>query len=306
MTITSTPHDTVFKQFLADPTIARDFLEIHLPSAFLRRCNLDTLQLASGNFIDNNQRELRADIYYSMKTNSGNGNIYCVIEHQSSPHKHMAYRQLRYVVAGMQPYYDARSESLPLVIPIVFYHGRRRPYPYSLYLRKTTNEPELVMGLHDTCFLLVDITAISDKEILKHKGMALLEFMQKNIFAHDLAVHFEQLVTLLESNNITEAQRAAAIEYILRAGDTADTPSFIQMLARRLPQDKELIMTMSQRLEMKGRLEGRQEGLQEGRKEGQQEGLLKVARAMLLEGIKTSTVMKVTGLKKGVIRRLRF
>ncbi|MBP2168261.1 putative transposase/invertase (TIGR01784 family) [Erwinia toletana] len=292
MAITSTPHDTVFKQFLSDPAIARYFLQAHLPAAFLRRCNLDSLQLASGSFIDNNHRELRADIYYSMKSTSGNGNIYCVIEHQSSPHRHMAYRLLRYVVAGMQPWYDARRKSLPLVIPIVFYHGRQRPYPHSRYLRKTTNEPELVMGLHDTCFLLVDISTIPDDEIISHKGLALLEFMQKNIFARDLSVHFEQLVMLLESNMNTEAQRAAAIKYILRAGDTADTTSFIHMLAKRLPQDKELIMTMSQKLELKGRQEGRQEGV------------LKVARAMLREGMKMSTVMKVTGLTKADLKRL--
>ena len=49
---TPTPHDSVFKAFLTDPDTARDFLTIHLPPALLAVCDLDTLQLSSGSFIE--------------------------------------------------------------------------------------------------------------------------------------------------------------------------------------------------------------------------------------------------------------
>ena len=49
---TSTPHDAVFKQFLCHPETARDFLTIHLPEALRSLCDLQTLTLASGSFIE--------------------------------------------------------------------------------------------------------------------------------------------------------------------------------------------------------------------------------------------------------------
>ncbi len=53
---TPTPHDAIFKQFLSHIDTARDFLEIHLPATLRAVCDLDTLQLASGSFIEDNLR----------------------------------------------------------------------------------------------------------------------------------------------------------------------------------------------------------------------------------------------------------
>ncbi|WP_411751659.1 Rpn family recombination-promoting nuclease/putative transposase, partial [Serratia sp. (in: enterobacteria)] len=57
---TPTTHDAVFKQFLTHPATARDFLELHLPPALRQSCDLDTLKLEPGSFIES---DLRA--YYS-------------------------------------------------------------------------------------------------------------------------------------------------------------------------------------------------------------------------------------------------
>ncbi|MBI0575685.1 Rpn family recombination-promoting nuclease/putative transposase, partial [Pectobacterium parmentieri] len=41
------PHDAIFKQFLSDIDIARDFLTAHLPPAIQQQCDFSTLQLES-------------------------------------------------------------------------------------------------------------------------------------------------------------------------------------------------------------------------------------------------------------------
>ena len=89
---TSTPHDAVFKQFLTQADTARDFLAIHLPPALRQRCDLDTLQLESASFIEESLRAWYSDVLWSLKTASGEGYIYVVIEHQSSPDAQMAFR----------------------------------------------------------------------------------------------------------------------------------------------------------------------------------------------------------------------
>ncbi len=81
------PHDAIFKQFLSDIDIARDFLAAHLPPAIQQQCDFSTLQLESASFIENTLRSRLSDMLYSLQTRSGSGYIYCVIEHQSRPDK---------------------------------------------------------------------------------------------------------------------------------------------------------------------------------------------------------------------------
>lgn len=41
----------------------------------------------------------------------------------------MAFRLMRYATAAMQHHLDAGHKTLPLVIPMLFYHGQQSPYP---------------------------------------------------------------------------------------------------------------------------------------------------------------------------------
>lgn len=127
---TSTPHDALFKSFLTHPDTARDFMEIHLPKDLRELCDLDSLKLESASFVDEKLRALHSDILWSVKTRKGDGYIYVVIEHQSREDIHMAFRLMRYSMAVMQRHIEHdKRRPLPLVIPMLFYHGSRSPYP---------------------------------------------------------------------------------------------------------------------------------------------------------------------------------
>lgn len=70
---TASPHDAVFKAFLTHPETARDFLQLHLPSNLLKVCNLDTLKLESGSFIEDDLRACYSDVLYALDTARGTG-----------------------------------------------------------------------------------------------------------------------------------------------------------------------------------------------------------------------------------------
>ena len=185
---TSTPHDAVFKTFLRHPETARDFLQIHLPVSLCELCDLQTLKLESDSFIEENLRASYSDVLWSVKTTEGDGYIYVVIEHQSTPDAHMAFRLMRYAVAAMQKHLDAGHQQLPLVVPMLFYHGAKSPYPWSLcWLDEFTN-PKLARQLYTAAFPLVDITVIPDDEIVQHRRMALLELIQKHIRQREILI----------------------------------------------------------------------------------------------------------------------
>lgn len=216
----ATPHDALFRQFLGHTETARDFLRIHLPPALLAVCDLDTLQLESGSFVEEDLRPHYSDILYSLETRSGTGYIYSIIEHQSTPDPLMAWRLLKYSIAAMQRHLDKGHKQLPLVIPVLFYHGATRPYPYSTAWLDGFADPAMAGELYTRSFPLVDVTAIPDDEILTHKRVALLEMVQKHIQVRDLAEIIDSLALLLTRERITDVQLASVLHYIIQAGET--------------------------------------------------------------------------------------
>ncbi|CRY41067.1 putative transposase [Yersinia enterocolitica] len=181
MKTTPTPHDALFKNFMTQPATACDLLEFHLPPELRQLCDLSTLRLESGSFIENNLRACYSDVLYSLKTTAGDGYVYALIEHQSSPDKHMAFRMMRYAIAAMQSHLEAGNDQLPLVIPMLFYHGMVTPYPYPMSWLHAFNQPALAGRLYSRDFPLIDVTVIPDNEIMTHRRIALLELLQKHI-----------------------------------------------------------------------------------------------------------------------------
>lgn len=54
---TPTPHDAIFRQFLKQLDIARDFIATHIPAEFRAMCDLSTLKLENGSFVEENLRQ---------------------------------------------------------------------------------------------------------------------------------------------------------------------------------------------------------------------------------------------------------
>jgi len=294
-----TPHDATFRQFLTQPEIARDFMEIHLPAELRAICDLSTLKLESGSFVEDDLRQYFSDVLYSLKTTAGaDGYVHVLIEHQSSPDKHMAFRLIRYAVAAMQRHLDAGHKKLPLVIPVLFYTGKRSPYPYSTNWLQEFDDPALAGKLYTGNFPLVDVTVIPDEDIMNHRSMAELT---------------DRLSAILLAGYLSSPQVISLIHYIIQAGESADAQAFVRALALRVPQHEDELMTIAQQLEQKGIEKGIQKGIQlgeqrgmeKGRQEGEREAALKIARTMLANGLDRDSIMKMTGLTAGDLAQIR-
>jgi len=297
---TPTPHDAVFKTFLSHPDTARDFMTLHLPPALLAICDLATLKLESGSFIEDDLRPYYSDVLYSLKTVKGDGYVHVLIEHQSSPDRLMAFRLMRYAVAAMQRHLDAGHKTLPLVIPVLFYQGRRSPYPWSMNWLDLFSEKERAAELYGGHFPLVDVTAIPDEEIMQHRSMAALTLLQKHIRQRDLQTLLDQLVTLMLTEFMTRQQVMALINYMLQAGETPDVKAMLHELAQRVPQHEDELMTLAQQLEQIGL----KKGLEQGRQLGEREASLNIARNLLKNGMDVPSVIKMTGLSEDDLQQI--
>lgn len=294
-----TPHDAVFRKLLSHTGTARDFIEIHLPVALRSLCDLSTLSLESGSFVEESLRHSCTDILWSVKTREGEGYIYVLIEHQSSPDRHMAFRLMRYAIAAMQRHLEKGHHLLPLVIPLLFYHGRRSPYPWSMRWLDGFSLPEKAKALYSGPFPLVDITRIPDEEILQHRRIAMLEMVQKHVRQRDLMELQAHLATLLSLRYTSDVQLKALLTYLLQVGNTASPAAFLEGLADRTVdhEHRETLMNIAQHL--------REEGLSQGRREGIEQEAMRIARKLLENGLDPEKVVKLTGLSPELVEQAR-
>jgi len=69
----------LFKGFLTHPDTARE--TPHVPAEFRAICDLSTLRLESGSFVEEDLRAYYSDVLYSIRTTEGDGYIHVLIEH---------------------------------------------------------------------------------------------------------------------------------------------------------------------------------------------------------------------------------
>ncbi|EOL3959686.1 Rpn family recombination-promoting nuclease/putative transposase, partial [Escherichia coli] len=84
-------------------------------------------------------------------------------------------------------------KTLPLVIPVLFYHGERSPYPYSMNWLDCFEDPALAAKIYTKPFPLVDITVVDDNEIMNHRRMAALTLLMKHIRHRDMMELLDKL-----------------------------------------------------------------------------------------------------------------
>jgi predicted transposase/invertase (TIGR01784 family) len=314
-------HDAIFKKHMGDIAIAGNFLEKHLPEALRERCDFNTLDLCSGSFVETNLRHQYSDMLYSIKTHEGKGYIYFLVEHQSSPDRFMAFRLLRYSLAVIQQHLDKGHKTIPLIVPLLFYHGRQSPYPYSNNWLDCFAEPELAGKIYNDSFPLVDITVVPDKEIMTHGAVAALELVQKHIRHKAMIELVEDLAEILNRWPLSAELFKSLMIYISQDGNSPDVGEFIDKLARLAPRYREDVMTIAQQLKeigiteghlqgkkqgmMEGRIEGKIQGKIEGKIEGKMEEKNNIAKQLFSRGLDSDLIKDVTGLTTEQLESLK-
>ena len=122
------PHDSLFKLAFSDPASGAALLRALLPEVLAERVDFASLTLRSGSFKDRDLAGLESDLIFSADVEGREALFYFLLEHQSSVDSSMAWRLWRYVTRIWQ-WYVGESEGvvrLPLVVPVVIYHGDRR------------------------------------------------------------------------------------------------------------------------------------------------------------------------------------
>ena len=179
----------------ADITEAKVFLETYIPENIKKQCDFPTLSFKPGSFVEKDLKHHFSDSLYSVEIAGTEGYIYTLIDHETTPSKLTPFKLLRYQIAIMKQHLDQGHQTLPIVIPLLF---------YIFEVKRFNLTDDIVEELAPETFLhpypLIDLTVIPDEELRTNKGIAILELIQKNIIRW---MHLDQLSKyseLLEGN----------------------------------------------------------------------------------------------------------
>lgn len=289
----STPHDAAFKGFMTKQGNARDFFELHLPEHIKQLCDFDTLSLINSAFIDSKLRTRFSDVLYSVQTKAGDSYIYLLVEHQSTPDKFMGWRLMHYAFMAMNQHLQQGHKTLPLVVPILFYHGEVSPYPYKGSWTQCLPHAEIAHDLYSSPFPLVDITVVEDTEIVSHRKIAVMELAMKHKkLRNDHQRITEHFVQILNSHYNDKDDVITILNYLFIIMDSPYYTYIVETLIDQAENHRGTIMNIAQRLKNEGKEKGKEETLQQ------------VVLKSLQLGLSIDVIRKLTGLSDSEIQAL--
>jgi predicted transposase/invertase (TIGR01784 family) len=301
------PHDKTFKEIMSDTSIAKDFIKNYLPPEILKQIDLNKLEIKKDTFIEPELKERYTDILYQVKLNNKKAYLYLLFEHKSYKDKNITIQLLQYMVNIWQLDIKQKAKELPIIIPIVIYHGIGK-WNIGLKLSDILTPPaplELKKYIPDYQYILYDLPTYNSEQII---GEAKLQ-----IFIRTLANTFNPEFTIKTVNTILEMLRELEkedtanitfikiiIKYIMAVIDDLTIEELnkrYQLISR---EGSDLIMTIAEQL----REEGRAIGEAIGEAKGEAKKQIEIAQNMIKLKMDITTIQQVTGLSQKEIKQL--
>jgi predicted transposase/invertase (TIGR01784 family) len=290
MEIISNPHDKFFKETLSNIDIARDFIFNYLPKDILNIIDTEEMEIVKDSFIEKNLRETFSDLLYKVKIKEKSGYIYILFEHKSYPYRLISFQLLKYISRiwdlSIKQRNAGKNVELPLVIPLVFYHGKEK-WNISPKLSGILEEipKEINDYMPDFKYILYDLSKYSDEELKGSLVLRIFLELTKNIFTEDIDKKLIEVFSLfkkLEGKETGMQYFEVIIKYILNTRDDLTINSLKEAVKQTIPERSEDIMTLAERL--------REEGKKEGKIEGQREELMDTIYIQLNKKLKLNTL----------------
>ncbi len=261
-------HDTFFRETMSHKEVAADFLANYLPAKVLEHIRLDTLTITKDSFVNEKLAEYYSDLLYHVKfTGNRLGLIYFLFEHKSYPDIFTDVQLLGYLSENWQLIRKQfpNTKKLPLIIPIIVYHGKPKGKAIRLVDLIDLPHPDLAcyVPTFDTAFYDFSPTA---EEAIKgdiRLQLILLCLRAKNIpQSQEIFIQILLLLALMPDDATAMHWMQKIFRYLSQVMDI-ERGVVHDLVQEHVPRDKEgKIMTIAEQWKQDGRIEGRVEGRQ--------------------------------------------
>lgn len=287
------PHDKFFKKTFGDVAVAGDFLNNYLPQSIIGIIDIETLEPQKDSFINKDLQESFSDLLFKANINNREGYIYFLFEHKSYPSRGVAFQLLKYMVE----IWDAiitkeKTYGLPVIIPLVVYHGKGgwniKPTLGEIILGYEELPTDVQALIPDYRYLLYDLSRYTDEQIkgeVKNKiAMTIMRDMPREDIVEILEFVLRAAIHLLELEDKQTGMEylETLVRYLLsvRADLTKDHfNELVKKIETVYPEGSEKIMTLAELF----REEGMERGMELGLEKGEAKALARTAIKFLVK-----------------------
>jgi predicted transposase/invertase (TIGR01784 family) len=291
-------HDAFVKNLLSHKESAVSFLKEAIPVELYRQLEIEHLTFIPNSYVSNELAEYISDLVFKIPVygTSGALTVSVLIEHKSRVDHLTCIQLLKYITNGYV-YQNQKREKFSVIIPIIYYHGKRKwkfrhldelftdvPDAFKKYIPVFAIEMFRVQEMS-----IPDIHAIDEAKLraalLVQKGMydtmvaiddyasiinALQPYIRGNFFK-TFFVYLSQVITF-DENTLTEITNQLTTE--MKTGT----------------------LSLYDNLIAKGRQEGRQEGIGLGIEQGSLKRSFEFARRLVLRNVPLEEICELTDL----------
>ncbi len=262
---TIAPHDRFFRFIFSKKENLRDLVLNALPDEVIRILDLGFIEVYQDSFIDQKLAVHQSDILIRTRFKKPPVLIYILVEHKSYPYRWTVFQLLKYMVCiwERELAQTPKMEKLPLIIPLIFYHGSRKwkfPIDFSSCFAQS-EEINLYIPAFKTH--LYDLQQMDDRYIHGHMTFqAALKTMKHAM--QNLRPHLGQILNSLSSlpfDDEVNTFLSAFFKYILEVGKGAEAEDIEEELKTiNFKEAREVYMTIAEQLEERGIEKGKLEG----------------------------------------------
>lgn len=285
------PHDKFFKETLGNVETAKDFITHYLPEQLLQVIDISTLEIQKDSFINEELQENFSDLLFKINICNKDGYLYLLFEHKSYLDRGITLQLLKYMVEIWETKQNKeQTKELPIIIPLVIYHGKQSwNLPASLGdLLDGYNELPGTVKIYvpNFKFLLYDVSRYTDEEIKGTAQLKILFTLFRDLYADDIQRRNESIFRSIYYLNELENKQTATgyletfIRYIFSVAKDftkQDMERMIREIDTTNWKGSEVVLTLADIL----RKEGMEIGIEKGIEIGETKALANTAILLL-------------------------
>ena len=275
----ASPHDALFRWTFSQREHAIGLLKAALPEAVVRAVSWSTLRVEESSFVDVALRSRYSDLVLSARMGAGRAYFYVLIEQQRAVEALMVFRMGAYMMRLWEQIVRDQpgSQSLPPVMPVLIHHSSAGwTAATSFHDIIAGDGPEraaLLPHIPSFAVRLVDVSGGRAGDLVEQALTALGKVVLWCLSVAGDDARLEQEITRI-AEALDEVLRApngpAALEALLRYLVATHKRFSVEKVGRILekaagPRAQEVIVTVLDEIERRGRAQGRAEGRAEGR-----------------------------------------
>jgi len=302
-------YDAFFKFNLEKREIAQAYLQQVVPKELAALSDFARMQLEPSEHIDPELRKLISDVLWSVPIKNSQYYAYFLCEHESGlkDHELLAFRFHKYIIRIMEKHLAKGYKKLPIVIPILLFHGTTKGYPHSLSIYDCFEIKSLAQKYAFRDLTLVDLTTMNDRDIANQGFRFFFELVLK--YARDEKLAYKLVESLTQYPHLTRyfdgQDFKQAFVNLLMSLDLDAEHAASETLKKLDDLTGVNIMTLREQWETKAQQQGIQQGLEQGLEQGAIQKARETALNLSRMGLTDDKIIEATGLEQSMLNEIK-